>query len=229
MISLRYLSLAAAALTTTALATLLAVPAQAQVVNGSFEQGTFTNGQSLAVGSTAISNWTVTNAEVQIIGNESYGLASPYGNYFLDLTSLHDSLPYGGVTQNIATTIGTSYSLAFSLGTNQDNPGFSGPVSATASAGGTSQSFTFTPAVGSAGNQWGMFGLNFVATSGSTPISIVGTGAAGPNFLGLDNVSLTPSPAAVPEASTPVSLGLLLALGMGTVVFARKKRVGSAA
>ena len=216
--------LSLAALTALGL-TALPHAAHAQIVqNGSFEQGTFSSGgdQSLGVDSTAISGWTVTNAEIALLTNGNYGLATPYGSYFLDLTGYHDSLPYGGVTQNIATTSGTYYSLSFSLGADQSDSRYSGPVSATASAGGASQSFTFTPAVGSTGNQWGTFGFSFLATSASTPITIIGTQSTGGQFIGLDNVSVTP--AAVPEASTTISFGLLLALGLGGVVLARKKR-----
>ncbi len=209
---------------------LAAVPAHAQILqNGSFEQGTFNSGgaQSLAVGSTAISNWTVTNAEIALLTNGNYGLATPYGSYFLDLTGYHDAAPYGGVTQSIATTSGASYHLSFSLGADQTNPAYIGPVGASASAGGTSQTFTFTPPVGSAGNQWGTFGLDFIATGSTTPITIIGTQSTGGQFIGLDNVSVTPN-APVPEASTTVSLGLLLMLGLGGLAVAKKRKHSAA-
>ena len=226
MITSRTLGLGLAA----ALLSLATVPAHAQIVNGSFETGTFVNNgngaQSLPVGSTAITGWTTTNAELAWITTlNSYGLATPYGSFFLDLTGYHDSSPYGGVTQSIATTNGTSYHLSFALGTNQNNSNYAGPVGATASAGGTSQSFTFTPAAGSVGNQWGTFGFDFTATGASTPITLTGVLSTGGQYIGLDNISVTPN-APVPEASTTVSLGLLLALGMGGLVVAarRKKR-----
>ena len=217
----------AVALSLASLGGFVAAPAHAQTLqNGSFEQGTFNSSgnQSLPAGSTAISNWTVTNAEIALLTNGNYGLTTPYGNYFLDLTGYHDSVPYGGVTQYIATTTGASYSLSFSLGADQDNASYSGPVSATASAGGTSQAFTFTPAAGSTGNQWGTFGLDFIATDSTTAITVTGTQSAGGQFIGLDNVLVTQNPAAVPEAPTTVSLGLLLMLGLGGMAMAAKRR-----
>ena len=199
-------------------------PVHAQIIqNGSFEQGNFSGDPSLAVGSTAIPGWTVTNAEIALGMNGIFGLATPYGSQFLDLTGYHDSVPYGGVTQDIATTTGASYHLSFSLGADQSSDIYAGPVSAAASAGGGSQVFTFTPPPGSAGNQWGTFGLDFIATGSTTPITIIGTQSTGGQFIGLDNVSVTPN-APVPEASTTISLGLLLMLGLGGVTVAKKRR-----
>ena len=225
MIHLRLSGLGLAAATLLGLA---AVPTHAQIANGSFEQGVFVNNgsgaDSLGVGSTAITGWTTTNAELAWITTPNpYSLSTPYGSYFLDLTGYHDSSPYGGVTQSIATTNGTSYHLSFSLGTNQSNLSYTGPVGATASAGGVSQNFTFTPAAGSVGNQWGTFGFDFTATGASTPITITGILSTGGQYIGMDNVSATPNPA-VPEASTTVSLSLLLALGFGGLVVARRKK-----
>ena len=220
-----FLGLAAALISLAA-----AQPASAQIVNGSFEQGTFVNNgsgaESLGVGATVITGWTTTNAELAWITTpNSYGLTTPYGSYFLDLTGYHDSSPYGGVTQSLATTNGASYHLSFSLGADQSNSSYAGPVGATASAGATSQSFTFTPGVDSAGNQWATFGFDFTATGTSTPVTITGILSTGGQYIGLDNVSVTPN-SPVPEVSMTVSLGLLLALGLGGVVLtARKKRI----
>jgi hypothetical protein len=48
-------------------------------------------------------------------------------------------------------------------------------------------------------------------------------------YQGVDNVSVFATPAAVPEASTTVSFGLLLALGMGGVIAAKKKKQSASA
>ena len=221
-------SIGGAASVLTLLVSLASTPVHAQIQNGSFETGTFVNngqgGDSLPVGSTAIANWTTTNNELAwLVNGNVYGVATPYGSYFLDLTGYHDSSPYGGVTQTIATSNGTSYHLSFSLGSYQGNSIYGGQVGAMASAGGASQNFTFTPAAGSMGNQWGTFGFDFTATGSSTPITITGTSTQGGQYIGLDNVSVTPN-APVPESSTTVSLGLLLALGMGGMVAAKKRR-----
>ena len=205
-----------------------AAPVHAQIVqNGSFEQGNATGDPSLAVGSTAIPGWTVTNAEIAFGTNGVYGLATPYGSQFVDLTGYHDSVPYGGITQNIATITGTSYHLSFALGADQSSSIYSGPVSAAASAGGASQAFTFTPALGSTGNQWGTFGLDFIAAGTSTPITFIGTLSTGGQFIGLDNVAVTQN-SPVPEASTTISFGLLLMLGLGGLAVAKKRKQSAA-
>lgn len=205
-----------------------AQPASAQnlLANGSFEQGTFVNsgtgGYPLPVGSTVITGWTVSNAELAWLENgNSYGLETPFGSYFLDLTGYHDSLPYGGVAQTIATTPGAQYVLSFDIGADQSAGTYGGPMSVAASAGSTAGSFTFTAPVGSLGNYWGEFDLPFTATGASTAITLTGTSSAGGQYLGLDNVSVT----AAPEPSQSAALGIgFLSLG-AMVLRARKRRV----
>lgn len=206
-----------------------AQPARADLItNGGFENtnNTFVNNgagaQSLPNGSNVIPGWTVTNAELAWTKNgNNYGLAANDGSFFLDLTGYHDSAPYSGVTQTIGTTQGDSYHLSFAIGTDQDNGSYSGPVGIMATAGSALQTFTFTPAAGLTGNQHETVGLNFTANAANTPITLIGT--QGSQYIGLDSVSVTPN-APVPEASTTVSFGLLLALGLGGMAVVAKKR-----
>jgi len=170
------------------------------VVNGSFETGcpasfvSDANGvMSLPPGSTVIPGWTTTTAEILWgLNANSFGPQSPYGSIFLDLTGYHDSPPYGGVTQTIATSPDQSYLLTFSLGAHQDIPPYRGPMTVAVTAGSSSNSFTFTPA--GAGNQWGAFSMEFIAESTATPLTFTGTASAGGAHLGLDNVSVIVSP-----------------------------------
>ncbi|WP_013321801.1 PEP-CTERM sorting domain-containing protein [Gloeothece verrucosa] len=204
---------------------LIAVPAQAAnlLQNGSFENtnGTFVNNglgaMSLPTGSTTIPGWTTINQELGWLNNNNiYGpVITPFGDYFLDLTGYHDSFPYGGVTQTISTTVGSTYKLSLNLGVN--NPFYPGPISVRATAGSTSQTFTFNSS--ETGNQWGQFNLDFTASSTSTPISIVGISSAsgvylGGFYLGLDNVSVEEQNVAIPEPLT--ILGTVTALSFGT-------------
>lgn len=78
----------------------------------------------------------------------------------------------------------------------------------------THYSFDLTPYVVSGGT----YQLRFAAVNNQDTL-----------YQGVDNVSIHETPAAVPEASTTVSFGLLLALGLGGVVIAarRKKAVAS--
>ena len=168
------------------------------ITNGSFEVGSFIpnahNAMSLPVESTQIIGWTVMNGGIAWINTPNHwGIIGSDGNFFLDLTGYHDSAPYGEVSQTITSTVGQQYTLSFDLGTDQSNPLHSGPISVLANAGNTSQPFTFNPT--GSGSQWQTFSLDFVATSDSTSVSIIGTGGKYYNgYIGLDNVSVTPVP-----------------------------------
>jgi len=65
-------------------------------------------------------------------------------------------------------------------------------------------------------------------TAGSHTLTFTGMNEMDDHTAFIDAVSVSAAPAAVPEASTTVSLGLLLAFGMGGLVVAakRKKSVG---
>ncbi len=202
--------------------------AQAQnlVTNPSFESGAFVNRgdgfQILQVNSTAITGWTVINDSLAwgTTPNSASAVSQidPFnGAFFLDLQG--DGIfssPYGGVTQAISTVVGQQYAFTFYLGTQEDasSPATHGPITVSAAAGGTSQSFTYNP--GGTGTRWGQFGFNFTASNVSTDISIVGTDTAGGAYIGLDLVSVT----AVPEPST-VALG---AAAAGFLLLARWRR-----
>jgi hypothetical protein len=185
---------------------------------------------SLNPGSTVIPGWTTTTAELAWLYN-GYGdvVATPFESFFLDLTGVHDSFPYGGVTQTINTTVGQQYTLSLSLGV--EYPKYPGPISVTATAGSSNQTFTYNPS--GSGNQWGNFSFDFTATSTSTPISIVGISAENQpqppsnhqnRHIGLDNVSVEAKTLeTVPEPLTV--LGTATALGFGAF-FKRKLAQG---
>ena len=84
-------------------------------------------------------------------------------------------------------------------------------MSVSVAAGSSTAAFTFTPPVGSTGNQWGSFTYNFTATSSFTPISITGTASTGGQYLGLDNIGVI---TAVPEpSSVATAMGLVGLIG----------------
>lgn len=203
-----------------------AMPATADnlIQNGSFENGSFVqNGplgfDSLQPGAQDITNWTVINDELgwETTPNDA-SITAQDGTHFLDLTGLHNSSPYGGVSQSITTTTGNAYMLSLYLGTQQNIPAQSGPVSASVSAGNASELFTFNPS--GTGTQWGKFSLDFIATSNSTTIDIIGQ--SGQNYIGLDNVSVT----AVPEASS-VIIAVMGLSGGGVLLSFRRRRIWS--
>jgi hypothetical protein len=193
-------------------ATLLAGGVQAAnlIQNGSFETASdgstlpTGNGSQLPSGNTDIADWTVFGGPgfdgvAWLPNSNGYGVNTPFGSYFLDLTGYNDTAPYFGVEQTISTVAGQNYSLTFDLGVDQSSGIYNGPVSVTASAGSTSQVLgPYDPA--GVGNQWGAFTLNFTASSASTLISI--QGEQGDQYIGLDNVAVNGASGAVPETSS---------------------------
>jgi hypothetical protein len=199
-------------------------PAHADLVNGSFEDGTYTfggdGGDSLPAGSAAITGWTTFAAELAVIENtNTFGLSTPYGNIFLDLTGYHDSAPYGGVEQSITTVIGQSYTLTLYLGVNNTSGDNAyGPVSVQVMAGTDSTTLTANPA--GDGMIWTPETWQFTADSTTTNVMIQGESTASGHFIGLDNLSVSPS--VVPE---PTSLFMLSIGVIGIMSYAHRSAV----
>ncbi len=192
------------------------------LTNGSFESGVFVNQgsdtMSLASGSTVITGWTVVTDTTAWIGaTNPFGLHASDGDFFLDLTNYQPGAPFAGLTQTIATIAGATYSLSFDLG----GANFWGrPDAVTASAAGSSATFV-TPGTGT-NNDWYHETMTFVATSSSTLVDL--QGAAGFNYIGLDNASVDfVSIGTVPE---PGSLGLMFA-GLAVLAAGARRRRGA--
>jgi hypothetical protein len=194
--------------------TLVAERAEANLImNGSFESGTFVNDgfgtDSFGPGPTTITGWSAVGRQVSWIQTPNpWVLSAQDGTHFLDLTGYNTGAPFGGVTQNIVTTIGQQYDLSFYLGSYTQRWG-GPPVSILAGAGTTNQ--TFTVSTPSTASTWTPFSMYFTANSASTTITL--TGAAGSEYIGLDNVSVDLA-SAVPE---PESWALMV-LGLGSLV-----------
>ena len=199
------------------------VPAQANLLNnGSFELGTFVddgNGtDSFSAGPTTITGWaavgTVGTQVSWILSPNPWGLSAQDGSHFLDLTGYRTGAPFAGVTQTIPTIIGQQYSLSFYLGSYTQRWG-GPPVSILVSAGTTNQ--TFTVSTTSSASTWTLFSTLFTATSANTPVTL--TGAAGVQYIGLDNVSVDAiSAVPEPESGTLIVLGLAL---LGAIMLRR--------
>ena len=149
---------------------LLAASAEANLItNGSFENenGFVPDAFStmiLNLGSTTMTGWTVSADQLAWIHvGTVWGLSAQDGNYFLDLTAYPAGPPFGAVTQSIATVPGQQYLLSFELGSYTQRWG-GPPVSITASAGATSQ--TFTVSTTSTASTWTPFAMLFTARLG---------------------------------------------------------------
>lgn len=206
---------------------LCCLPAAANMINnGSFNNSSFLSGipntgVALAPGSTALNGWTVvagapnSNNNIAYLNNSNiFGVASPVSYYFLDLTGYTDSAPYAGITQWITTIPGMTYTLTYALLVDQsftngeDGATASGPVGIAATVGSTtSYCDNFNPP--GAGNQDEICSMNFIATSASTQVTLMGY--QGKNSIGLANVDIEADSPAVPEPT--MALPLVLALG----------------
>lgn len=206
-------------------ALLLAVcaPVHANLIsNGSFESGAKTGNTDttlLVNDNTTLAGWTVVDDSIDWITEGSqWSLAPADGNAFLDLTRLEAGPPFGGVSQQIATTPGQTYVLTFALGSYTDRWG-GPPVSITASAGDASQTFTDNDRTQQ--STWTTEQMLFTATASSTLVTL--TGAAGFNYIGLDSVFVlecTPGVAgcaAVPGVPVPSTIALLTVGAFGLV------------
>ena len=191
------------------------------VTNGSFELGTLVNDgnqtMTFTAGPTNITGWTAIGRQVSWIqAGNPFALSAQDGNRFLDLTAYITGAPFGGVSQTIATNAGQEYTLSFYLGSYTRRWG-GPPVSILASANGTAQ--TFTVSTVSDASTWTPFSMLFTASSANTTVSL--TGAAGVEYIGLDNVSVDPGAiAGVPEPGSYA----LIALGLGLVGMAKRRR-----
>jgi hypothetical protein len=180
-------------------------------LNGSFElgdySGNFVGLTSLGVGSTAITGWTVINSDMLWLSNAAAiavgaNVAASDGERFLDLSGF-DVLPFGGVQQAIPTQAGQKYRVEFDLGTNP--AAYGNTQTLDLQVGNALSTFAFTGTGDS--SQYQRYGLDFIAASGSTLISFIGTTPSGVH-IGLDNVVV----AEAPEPASWVAMVLGLAM-----------------
>lgn len=221
-----FLKVAAAA----AVTLFAALPGHAVTVfSSSFEAGAFNDtdpdagvvAEKLALGSTDITGWTVTAGAaldaVTWIKEPSFGLTTPSGEYFLDLTSYQPN-GRGGVSTTIGTVAGWTYTVQFDLGSARNYNGATAAgievFAGTASLG----NFNLVAPVGN-NNIWAtQTTATFLGTGANVALQFKGT--SGVQYIGLDNVVVT----AVPE---PGALALMLA-GIGVVGFVARRRQSAA-
>ena len=131
--------------------------------------------------------------------------------------ALTTSTANGFLSQTLNTKVGQTYNISFYLESDGATPN----TFSLAFGGTTVSSVTNLSSV----LVFNQYTAVATATSNSTPLTF--TYRDDPGYFYLDNISVTPAP--VPEASTTVSFGVLLALGLGGVVLARKRKAASTA
>ena len=199
----RAASIAAAALSFAAFA---ALPAHAQdpglVTNPDFETGDFTG-------------WTTTPAAS---GSRFQVNALPHSGQYAALFGANGGLD-DSISQMLPTIPGVFYSISFWL----ENDGSQTDNEFQASFG----SDTLRELQGEPIFTYQQFSYIERATGPTTSLTFAGRQNQG--YFALDDISVNEIvPEAVPEASTTVSLGLLLALGLGGVMIAAKRKKQSA-
>jgi hypothetical protein len=183
--------------------------------------------EGFAVGA-ALGSWTVvgvsTTANAIVLLSNNYSensgtllFTAEDGQQGVDLTGASNQ-GRNGVEQIVATTAGTSYSLTFWVG-NQDNsqPGYELASTVELDVNGAFVA-NYSNNNSTPNNvNWEQFSYNFTASSISTQIDFFNATPAADNYAGLDNVDLeaavTP---AVPEPGSIALLGTSLILaGLG--------------
>ncbi len=213
MFSFRTLGIAAVALVSLA----AAHPASAQttLLNDTFNSE---NGGVGQLSYTNFANFNVIQNDVDLIGNGYYD-AIPGNGLYVDLSGAANGAIQSKTDFTLAPGV---YQLQFDLANPSRGGGYDEADNSTTVTLGNAYTQTFQLPVA---DQFTTFTEDFTV---SAPTSGFLTFAENHNTVAgdyLDNVSLTQtSPAAVPEASTTVSLGLLLTLGLGGMALAAKRK-----
>jgi hypothetical protein len=173
---------------------LSASPAAAQVTNGGFETGDFTG-------------WTVNSGFTTVEGAGYQGYSPEEGSYFAALGNV--DFP-GTVSQDVATSPGTAYTLSYYLASDGGTPNY------------FSASWDGTEIAGSILTDLGVqnYALYQFTVLGTGSDTLTFNAQNNPGYLALDNVSLSTG---VPEPAT----WAMMLIGFGAVgVAIRRSRRG---
>jgi len=211
---------------TFAVLAVLASQARADLVDGGFESPPVSSGtyMDFTGGQTIGSAWTVQGNDVLLI-NTNYtepgvSFNAHGGLNALDLTGLGNTGTTDGVSQSLTTTVGTVYNVTFWIGRADDSGSsglgkYTGPASVGLSIGGGGFTEYTNSSVTANQVNWMQFTASFTATTTMTSFTFLNDvpPSANTNYVGLDDVSVTPASTAAPEPSTLVlgGIGVLLA------------------
>jgi hypothetical protein len=205
------------------------------LVNGGFETDVQVGPNfaqfNVPVGSSLITGWNVVQGNVDLTTTANYG---PLTNT-LDPASVNDvdlignsqgtGGVFGGLSQSFATVAGQQYLLTFDYSHNNGTFSAAGyaalvTVADANSPSTTALSTTVSQAFGPA--PWTLFSQIFTANSNSTLLSFIDTQGGFNAGIYLDDVSVTPLTAGVPEPSTWAMM-ILGFCGLGFMAYRRRK------
>lgn len=221
------------------------------ILNGDFESPSIFEDFNIPAGSTSISNWTVTEGNVDLTSN-SCCFVSFSGNQAVDLVGdntlgpvgAHGATGIGGLTQTFTTTPGQTYTVTLHYSRNYGGTDGDGtPVTTvsalltltdkTSSDGLLSDTITDSDPTPSSCNNpglcptWDLYSNTFTAESAQTVFTINNTVGGHNGGIYLDDIDIEP----VGVSGTPLPGALpLMAGGLGVFgLVARRKRKAKAA
>lgn len=183
--------------------------------NGSFENGSYTDGGSgfmtLNAGAPNLAGWTISSGSIDWIN--TYWQAAD-GSYSLDMSGNGA----GAISQTLTgLTIGQTYNVSFDLAGNPDgNPPTKQLTTAIVGIGSQNYSFTVTGSDSHTNMGWTSESFAFTATGTSALLSFA-SDVSSPYGPALDNVSITATPL---PATWIMMLGGLL--GFGGLAYRRR-------
>ena len=161
---------------------------------------------SLLPGASEISGWRVVGTpgfDIAWLGPETdTGCSAAEGGFYLDLSGFHDSRPYGGISQTIATTLGSRYAVSFQIGSSALYDQTNLPCVAVEITGVPTTFYTVSEA---GSNRWQRFHFNFTASESNTTLTFKGANTNDVAYIGLDNVVVTRVAETAPQTGSPDS------------------------